>query len=609
MNLLEAATKFLFFTGKGGVGKTALACATAIQLADAGRRVLLVSTDPASNLDEMLGVSLSDRPTPVPGVLNLLALNIDPEQAAESYRQRVVAAYVPTWSEQQLSELREQLSGSCTVEIAAFDEFAGLLAGEDAAAGFDHIVFDTAPTGHTLRLLSLPRAWTEFLQTNTRGASCLGPHSGLKMRYERFAAALAALVDPSRTTTLLVTRPDQAAVREAARTSAELEALGLTSQHLIVNGVFVATDPSDAVASALERRGREALAEMPDRLRRLPAIEVPLRAFNMVGLAALRVLLMPESASPPTEAPPSPTPSLPRLASLINELAPAGRGLIMVMGKGGVGKTTIAAAIASELASRGLPVHLSTTDPAAHVANALGDPPPNLQVTRIDPVLESKAYTDRIMAAQGKDLDEEGRALLAEDLRSPCNEEVAVFGAFSHLVGEARTKFVVLDTAPTGHTLLLLDTTGAYHRQIVGSYTRHHSGRIVTPLMRLREAEYTKIIIVTLAETTPVSEAAQLQADLRRAGIEPYAWVINSSLAAAGSRDPLLRERIAGELRQIGAVREHHAQRLAVVPWSTEQPVGSSRLLALVRGWSAPEPQPEDPLTDPLTVQRTPPGR
>jgi arsenite-transporting ATPase len=592
MNPSEPTTKFLFFTGKGGVGKTALACATAIQLADAGRRVLLVSTDPASNLDEMLGVPLSDRPTPVPGVQNLQALNIDPEQAAESYRQRVVGAYVPTWSEQQLSELREQLSGSCTTEIAAFDEFAGLLAGEGVAKDFDHIVFDTAPTGHTLRLLSLPKAWTEFLQTNTRGASCLGPHSGLKMRYDRFAAALAALVDPNRTTTLLVTRPDHAAIGEAARSSGELKALGLTSQRLIVNGVFKATASTDTIAVALERRGREALEQMPERLRGLPTVEVPLRAFNMVGLSALRGLLTPDSPSLPAEPGPSMIPELPPLASLVDDLAAAGRGLIMVMGKGGVGKTTIAAAIASDLASRGFPVHLSTTDPAAHVANALGDPPANLDVTRIDPALESKAYTDRIMATQGKDLDEEGRALLAEDLRSPCNEEVAVFGAFSHLVGEARTKFVVLDTAPTGHTLLLLDTTGAYHRQIVGGSMRPHVGRIVTPLMRLRDPEYTKIIIVALAETTPVSEAAQLQADLRRAEIEPYAWVINSSFAAAGSRDPLLRQRIAGELRQIGVVRERHARRLAVVPWFTEEPVGLSRLLALVNDGEAPSPQP-----------------
>jgi arsenite-transporting ATPase len=303
-----------------------------------------------------------------------------------------------------------------------------------------------------------------------------------------------------------------------------------------------------------------------------------------VGLPALRALLTLETPSLPAEPPPSATPEFPRLASLVDELAATGHGLIMVMGKGGVGKTTIAAAIASELAARGLPVHLSTTDPAAHVANALGDPPANLQVTRIDPALENKAHTDRIMAAQGKDLDDEGRALLAEDLRSPCNEEVAVFGAFSHLVGEARNKFVVLDTAPTGHTLLLLDTTGAYHRQILGSTTRPHVGRIVTPLMRLRDPAYTKIILVTLAETTPVSEAAQLQADLRRAEIEPYAWVINSSLAAAGSNDPLLGQRILGELRQIGVVRERHARRLAVVPWLTEEPVGSKRLLALVQG-------------------------
>jgi arsenite-transporting ATPase len=585
---LESMTKLLFFTGKGGVGKTALACATAIRLAESGRRVLIVSTDPASNLDEMLGVALSDRPTPVPGVENLFALNIDPEQAAEGYRRRVVGAYASTWSAEQLSELREQLSGSCTTEIAAFDEFAGLLAGAAPAQGFDHVVFDTAPTGHTLRLLSLPKAWTEFLRTNTRGASCLGPHSGLKMRYERFAAALAALVDPARTTTFLVTRPDQAAIREAAKTSGELAALGLTSQRLIVNGVFVATEPGDAVAVALERRGREALARMPETLRRLPTVEVPLRSFDMVGLPALRALLTPEVAPPPVEPASSPARDLPRLSTLVDELASAGRGLILVMGKGGVGKTTIAAAIASELASRGLPVHLSTTDPAAHVANALADPPANLEVTRIDPALESKAYTARIMEARGKELDEEGRALLAEDLRSPCNEEVAVFGAFSHLVGEARRKFVVLDTAPTGHTLLLLDTTGAYHRQIVGT-TRPSVGRVVTPLMRLRDREYTKIILVTLAETTPVSEAAQLQADLRRAEIEPYAWVINGSVAAAGSRDPLLQRRIAGELRQIGVVRERHARRLAVVPWLTEEPVGSRRLLALARGAEAPE--------------------
>jgi arsenite-transporting ATPase len=583
MTFLANPTRCLFFTGKGGVGKTALACASALRLADEGKRVLLVSTDPASNLDEMLGVSLSDRPRPVPGVTDLQALNINPEEAAESYRRRAIAPYLATWSEEQVAELREQLSGSCTNEIAAFDEFAALLAGEDDSARFDHILFDTAPTGHTLRLLSLPRAWTEFLETNTRGASCLGPHSGLKMRHDRFAAALAALADPARTTILLVTRPDQAALREAARTAGELEALGLTNQQLIINGVFRARLRQDAVAIALEERGRRALAGMPAGLRHLPSVEVPLHGFNMVGLAALRGLLRSDEPLPQPTTVPGAAPSLPSLAALVDGLAAGGHGLIMVMGKGGVGKTTIAAAIATALASRGLPVHLSTTDPAAHVAAALGDGSPDLRVSRIDPAVETKAYTDRIMALRGKDLDDEGRALLAEDLRSPCNEEVAVFGAFSQLVSEAKDKFVVLDTAPTGHTLLLLDTTGAYHRQIVKSYTRQHAGRIVTPLMRLRDPAYTKILLVTLAETTPVSEATQLEADLKRAGIEPYAWVINSSLAAAGSGDPLLQQRIAAELQQIQLVQERHAERVAIVPWLTEEPVGATRLLGLVR--------------------------
>lgn len=297
----------------------------------------------------------------------------------------------------------------------------------------------------------------------------------------------------------------------------------------------------------------------------------------MVGINALRALLAErpiESSIEPSDAveqaAAAPPPSLPSLLALIDEIAATGKGLVMVMGKGGVGKTTIAAAIAVELASRGLPVHLSTTDPAAHVANTIAGQVPNLRVSRIDPAHATKAYTDHLMALRGKDLDEAGRALLAEDLRSPCNEEVAVFGAFSRLVSESRNGFVVLDTAPTGHTLLLLDATGAYHRQIVKEYTKEYSGRITTPLMRLRDPNHTKILLVTLAETTPVSEAAQLQADLRRAEIDPYAWIINSSLAAAGSTDPLLKQRILAELRQIDLVKEKHARRLAIVPWAID---------------------------------------
>jgi arsenite-transporting ATPase len=574
MSFLDQPSRYMFFTGKGGVGKTALSCATALKLADAAKRVLLVSTDPASNLDQMLGTQLTNHPTPIADAPGLFALNIDPEQAANEYRERVIAPYRNIWDAAQISQLKEQLAGACTTEIAAFDEFATLLSGNGES--WDHIVFDTAPTGHTLRLLSLPRAWTGFLEDSPHSESCLGPHSGLKMQHDKFAAAMSALTDAPRTTVVLVTRADHASMREAAHSSGELHALGLDNQQLVINAVFVASDRNDPVALALEQRGQAALAEMPDQLRALPTERVPLRPFNMVGLPALRALL--GGPAPDEVAPAGPMPQLPPLASLFDELAAPGHGLIMVMGKGGVGKTTIAAAVAVELASRGYPVHLSTTDPAAHVASTLAGSVPNLTISRIDPEAERKAYVAGVMATRGARLDEAGRALLAEDLRSPCYEELAVFGAFSRLIRDSQRGFVVLDTAPTGHTLLLLDATGAYHRETVRAYTKEHSGRITTPLMRLGNPDYTKVLLVTLAETTPVAEAAQLQADLRRAGIEPYAWVINSSLAATGSADPLLQQRIRGELGQIAAVREQHAKRVVIVPWLLKEPVGPERL-------------------------------
>jgi arsenite-transporting ATPase len=581
---IDHPTRHLFFTGKGGVGKTSLSTAAALALADAGRTVLLVSTDAASNLDEMLGIALRNTPVPVPGAAGLSVLNIDPQQAAESYRQRVLAQMDAAATAQERATVREQLSGACTTEIASFDEFSSLLA--DGARAWDHIVFDTAPTGHTLRLLSLPRAWTGFLDGNDRGASCLGPHSGLKMQESRFQAALAALGDPAQTTVVLVTRPDRGAIAEAARTSVELHELGLHNQRLAVNGIFHASDRSDAVACAIADLGQQALDTLPASLRALPQDRVPLRPFDMVGLPALRALLAPAAAP---AAPQAPVPgaagtALPGLAALADDLAAAGHGLIMVMGKGGVGKTTIAAALAIGLVQRGHTVHLSTTDPAAHLAGTLDGELPGLRLSRIDPKVETQRYIDKIMAARSPGLDAQGQALLLEDLQSPCTEEVAVFHAFSRIVGEGRSAFVVLDTAPTGHSMLLMDATGAYHRQATREFAGHGVARVVTPLMRLQDAAYTRIILVTLPEVTPVSQAAALQDDLRRAGIEPHAWVLNKSVLAAGTRDPLLQARLAGERQQIERLSAGLARRLHALPWLTVPPVGLAALSALVRG-------------------------
>jgi arsenite/tail-anchored protein-transporting ATPase len=582
LDLLSYPTRHLFFTGKGGVGKTSLSTAVAIHLADAGKRVLLVSTDAASNLDEMLGVVVSNHAVSVPGVAGLSVLNIDPDNAAQAYRQRVVDQMDKNASATEVATVREQLSGACTTEIASFDEFSSLLA--DPNQVYDHIVFDTAPTGHTLRLLSLPKAWSGFLADNEQGASCLGPHSGLKMQEARFKAALDALCNPALTTVILVTRADKGAIAEASRTSDELQVLGLHNQRLVVNGVFHASDKNDSVAVAIEALGMQALAAMPVNLLALPQDQVPLRAFDTVGLSALRALL---SGGTSSTTPPSPSQhhalrQEQGLAALADVLAQAEHGLIMVMGKGGVGKTTIAAALALGLVQRGKTVHLSTTDPAAHLAGTLEGRVDGLRVDRIDPVVETQRYIDKIMATKGAELNDQERALMLEDLKSPCTEEVAVFHAFSRVVSEARSAFVVLDTAPTGHSLLLMDATGAYHRQMMREFEGHTTGRMVTPLMRLQDPAYTKIILVALPEVTPVSQAKALQDDLRRANIEPFAWVINKSVLASGTRDPLLLARMKGEARQVARIESELSKRTYVLPWLAQAPIGVTALGDLV---------------------------
>lgn len=582
MGLPIVTTRYAFFTGKGGVGKTSLSCAKGLSLAEAGKQVLIVSTDPASNLDEVLGTQLCGAPTPVNGVPGLFALNIDPEEAARQYREQMVGPYRGKFPPAAIASMEEQFSGACTVEIAAFNEFAHLLADKDATERFDHVIFDTAPTGHTLRLLTLPSAWTEFIASSTGGASCLGPLAGLEKSQGLYAATVAQLADPAMTTVVLVARPQTSALREAERTRHELSDLGVTNITLAMNGVFAAAEPGDSVADAMTEQAKLATAAIPAGLATLVRSETPFLPKGTTGLDALRGMIaghVDQVHEAPTSANSTKLPA--SLSPIVDDLAKAGHGVILTMGKGGVGKTVIAAAIAVALAHRGHQVVLSTTDPAAHVANAISDSVDGLTVTRIDPGAEVARYRDEVLAKVGGSLDPSGRAMLEEDLRSPCTEEIAVFRAFARTVDAGQNQFVVLDTAPTGHTILLLDAAEAYHREVLR--TQADMPEAVRQLLpRLRDPELCHAIIVTLPEATPVHEAERLQLDLARAGIHPYAWVINQSLLASGTQDPLLAQRAAYELPYIRRVADDLATRCAIIAWKPFPPVGEAGLVGLL---------------------------
>lgn len=578
-------TRYLFFTGKGGVGKTTVASTISVHLADSGKRVLLVSTDPASNLGDLFGMEIGQAPVQAPGVDGLYLLNIDPEAAAESYRARVVDPYRDVLPEDELRSLEEQMSGACTVEIAAFDEFTRLVSGPTWSEGYDHIVFDTAPTGHTLRLLSLPSAWSTYIEQSPQGASCLGPLAGLDDNRTRYQNTVDALADADETTLILVSRPELTAIREAARASQELQEIGIRNQHLVLNGRLDEARADDDVADAIRRRQQLALDAMPESLRAMPRVEIPIIARDLRGIESLRAITS-GSTFESTNASRSETRqqgdagAVPRLGELIDDLEAWGPGAVMLMGKGGVGKTTMAAAVAVGLAERGHPVHLTTTDPASHLADTLeGDLPENLDIAHIDPAVEVEKYRADVVRRAG-DIDEQQRQLLEEDLNSPCTEEIAVFRAFSRSLSMARNKYVVLDTAPTGHTLLLLDTTGAYHQEMMRN-SGSVQGRMITPLMRLQDPDYTRVLIVSLAEGTPVLEAERLQADLQRAGIDPYGWIMNQTYHLSGTQHPTLLARAQLEYAELQRVKHELSKRMWLVPWRAETPAGARELATL----------------------------
>jgi arsenite/tail-anchored protein-transporting ATPase len=577
-------TPFLFFTGKGGVGKTSTACATAVALSDQGKRVLIVSTDPASNLQDVFEVEIGSEIIQIPHEKNLFACNLDPEEAARKYRESVVSPYRGKLPDSVISTMEEQLSGACTVEIAAFDEFTNLLTNIDLKEEYDHIIFDTAPTGHTLRLLQLPTAWSGFLEESTHGASCLGPLSGLANKKDLYAKTVHALSDSEQTTLLLVTRPESSSLFEANRASTELREIGITNQYLIINGLFQPTGQQDEIANAFYRRQEEAVHQIPKELKVLTTYSLPYVSFPLTGITYLRALFNGQDVTPLEQAEASiQLDKITPMKDMITYFLKEGTRIIFTMGKGGVGKTTVASILAVGLAEKGHNVHLTTTDPAAHLDLLFqaDEQLPNLTISRINPAHEVEVYKEEILSKSRDSLNEEALAYLEEDLNSPCTEEIAVFRAFANLVDRSKDEIVVIDTAPTGHTLLLLDAAESYHKEISRS-TGEIPESVTQLLPRLRNKKETSVVIVTLAEATPVLEANRLQEDLKRADITPTWWVINQSLYATKTKDPILQVRSQSEVRWIKTVSEQLTNQCVILPWYTEEKTGYQSILEYI---------------------------
>lgn len=557
-------TKYLFYTGKGGVGKTSIACATAIGLADQGKNILLISTDPASNLQDVFNQTLNGQGTAIPEAKGLTVVNLDPEQAAAAYRESVIAPFRGKLPESVIQNMEEQLSGSCTVEIAAFNEFSDFITDETKQKDYDHIIFDTAPTGHTLRMLQLPSAWSTFISESTHGASCLGQLSGLEQRKDIYKKAVATLADGNATRLVLVSRPDVAPLKEAARSSHELESLGIKNQVLVINGVLEQTDSNDEISLQIVERQQSALASMPESLRNYPIYSVPLRSYNLSSIANIRRLLSEDNLD--AEVSYTPLTGEDNIDDLVQDLFTSGKRVVFTMGKGGVGKTTMATNIALKLHALGKKVHLTTTDPANHINYdlAIGA---GIDVSKIDEAEVLEAYKNEVRAkARANNMSQVDMEYIEEDLRSPCTQEIAVFKAFADIVDKAENEVVVIDTAPTGHTLLLLDATQSYHKEVERTQGEV-SGAVAKLLPRLRNPKETEVVIVTLPEATPVFEAERLQADLRRAGINNKWWIVNSCLALTHTKNPFLQAKAKSELGWIIKVKQLSNSNVALVEW------------------------------------------
>ena len=590
------STRFIFFSGKGGVGKTSMACASAVRHADEGHKTLIVTTDPASNLADVFEQVIGHKITPIHGLSNLWAMEIDPDKATDEYKERALAPIRAVFPPQMVQVIEEQMSSPCTAEVAAFDRFTDFLdvPASPGVQAFDVVIFDTAPTGHTLRLLELPAAWVHTIEQSStaNGQTCIGPSAAIqtsKLKYER---ALSAMRDSTQTTFIFVLQPEATPIKETRRATGELAKLDIHTHQLIVNGILPpeeASNPFFAQRVAMQEHYLDQIArELP-----LPARRMFLLDGEIKGIARLRQaaeVLLDGKPRPRTQTPARPQVQVP-IASprsdVLTRVEPNGhRRVVFFAGKGGVGKTSASCVTAVWLARQGYETLLLTTDPAAHLGDVLGVPVgdearpiagvPNLWAAKIDPKGAAEAYKARILDdARQRGRPPEAIKAMAEELDSPCTEEMAAFDKFIDFASQEQWDSIVIDTAPTGHTLRLLELPIDWSRQLdvkifasvdtaaADDVAKKRFGQVIE---MMRDPDRSTFAFVMYPESTPIVEAYRAVQELRTVGIEPGLAVANLVLPPEECTTPYTQARRAMQEKYLAEIAQRFAVPILHIP-------------------------------------------
>lgn len=578
-------TQYLFFSGKGGVGKTTMACATAVHYAEKGQKTLIITTDPASNLADVFETEIGHKITPL-GVPNLWGMEISPEKATEEYRERILSPMREVMPDDVMKVLEEQFNSPCTTEIASFDRFVDFIAGDPSNNGerYDIIIFDTAPTGHTIRLLELPVDWSKHIEESAKGSgnTCIGPVASIQESKKRYDEATGLLGDPVRTKFIFVLQPEKTSIYETKRSSEELKTIGVKTIELIINGIL----PREVCEHPFFQKRYEMQQQYLKKIEEVfhvPKKLIYQRDGEIKGIDRIRNIasdlfgINEASFQLESKAKLKPASFIMGFDPILNLILPHGQTrAIFFTGKGGVGKTTVSCITAYYLASRGYKTLLLTTDPASHIGEVLEqkvddriqkvEGVDNLWAVIIDQKRAVEEYKQRILNEAKQKYSEDMLTAIREELESPCTEEMAAFEKFMNYVESDEYDLVIFDTAPTGHTLRLLELPFDYSEQVglmvttteksegVKSETQKRLDRIIA---RMKDPDRSVFAFVVYPESTPVMEAYRAMLDLKEAGIPTQFVVANQVLLPEYctneyfSRRRLMQEKYLAEIKEL----------------------------------------------------------